>query len=85
MMQSGVQVLGVDGLSIGPYGEMTVRNHLKFCRAGGIIIEVLDLSDAEPGEYGLIALPVKLEGVDAAPARVVLVRKEDVKTICSEK
>jgi kynurenine formamidase len=26
----------------------------------------------------LIAMPVKLEGVEAAPARVILVRPEDV-------
>jgi arylformamidase len=74
LMQSGVRLLGVDGFSIGPYGEMTVKNHLAFCRAGGIIIEVLDLCDVEAGEYGLIALPIKLVGVEAAPARVVLVR-----------
>ena len=78
LMQSGVELLGVDGFSIGPFGDLTTSNHLMFCRAGGIIIEVLDLLDVEPGEYGLIALPIKLEGVEGAPARVVLVRPEDV-------
>jgi arylformamidase len=71
-------VLGVDGLAIGPYGELCDRNHLVFCGAGGIIIEVLDLSDVEPGDYQLIALPIKLVGVEAAPARVVLLRSEDM-------
>jgi arylformamidase len=81
LIQSGVKVLGVDGFSIGPMGEMTTRNHLVFCRTGGIIIEVLDLLDVEPGEYGLIALPIKLEGVEGAPARVVLVRPEDASSL----
>jgi arylformamidase len=77
LIRSGVELLGVDGFSIGPFGDMTTGNHLMFCRTGGIIIEVLDLLDVEPGEYGLIALPIKLAGVEGAPARVVLVRKED--------
>lgn len=78
LIQSGVELLGVDGLSIGPFGEMTVRNHLEFCRTGGVIIEVLDLSDAAPGKYTLVALPIKLEGADGAPARVVLLQSKDV-------
>jgi arylformamidase len=78
LMQTGGRVLGVDGLAIGPYGELCDRNHLVFCGAGGIIIEVLDLSDVEPGDYQLIALPIKLVGVEAAPARVVLLRSEDM-------
>jgi arylformamidase len=81
LVRSGVKVLGVDGFSIGPFGEMTHRNHIAFCRAGGIIIEVLDLLDVEPGEYNLIALPMKLEGIEAAPARVVLLGAEDVGSV----
>jgi arylformamidase len=77
LIRSGVELLGVDGFSIGPFGDLTTSNHLMFCRTGGIIIEVLDLLDVEPGEYSLIALPIKLAGVEGAPARVVLVRKED--------
>jgi arylformamidase len=77
-MQSGVELLGVDGLSIGPFGDLTTQTHVVFCGAGGIIIEMLDLLDVEPGEYVLIAMPVKLEGVEAAPARVILVRPDDV-------
>lgn len=77
LIRSGVELLGVDGLSIGPFGDLTTVTHLAFCKSGGIIIEVLDLLDVEPGEYGLIALPIKLAGVEGAPARVVLVRPED--------
>jgi arylformamidase len=81
LIQSGVELLGVDGLSIGPFGDLTTNNHLVFCKTGGIIIEVLDLLDVEPGEYGLIALPIKLEGVEGAPARVILVRPEDASNV----
>lgn len=78
LMRSGVQVLGVDGFAIGPYGDLSDRNHLAFLAVGGIVIELLDLTDVEPGEYNLIAMPIKLVGVEAAPARVALLRSSDV-------
>jgi arylformamidase len=37
-------------------------------------VEGLDLSDAEPGRYELICLPLRLEGLDGAPVRAVLRR-----------
>lgn len=36
------------------------------------VLEGLDLSEAEEGEYELIALPMKLGGADGAPVRAVL-------------
>jgi arylformamidase len=36
------------------------------------IIEGVDLSQAEEGNYSLMALPLKLSKLDGAPARVVL-------------
>jgi len=36
------------------------------------VIEGLNLSDIKPGYYELICLPIKLEGADGAPCRVVL-------------
>jgi arylformamidase len=37
-----------------------------------LILENLALSAVEPGDYELIALPMKLEGLDAAPVRAIL-------------
>jgi arylformamidase len=40
---------------------------------GGVpIVENLDLSAAEPGDYDLLALPVRLTEAEAAPVRAVL-------------
>jgi arylformamidase len=36
------------------------------------ILENLALSAVEPGDYELIALSMKLEGLDAAPLRAVM-------------
>jgi arylformamidase len=84
LIHSGVELLGVDGFSVGPFGDMNLRNHLVFCGAGGVIIEVLDLSDASPGRYGLVAMPLKLEGAEAAPARVILLEAEMSQCYCTE-
>jgi len=72
LVESGVKILGTDGFSIGGFGEASDRNHVIFCEAGGVIIELLNLCDVTPGEYQLIALPLKMKGVEAAPARVLL-------------
>lgn len=80
-IHAGVEVLGVDGLSIGPYGEMSDNNHIAFCGAGGLIIEMLDLSSVVPGDYLLVALPIKLEGVEGAPSRVLLMKEEDLQGV----
>jgi arylformamidase len=45
------------------------------CRQHDIrIVENLVLADVKPGDYELIALPLKLWGLDAAPVRAVLRR-----------
>jgi arylformamidase len=74
LIAGGVEVLGIDGLAIGPYGDLSDANHVAFCGAGGLIVEMLDLSNVPPGDYVMLALPLRLEGVEASPARVVLVQ-----------
>ena len=69
-------MLGIDAFSIGPFGDLSDSNHITYCGAGGVIIEMIDLTSVEPGDYELVALPVKLKGLEAAPARVLLVREE---------
>jgi arylformamidase len=38
-----------------------------------VIVEGLSLSEPPPGDYELRCLPLKLAGLDGAPARAVLV------------
>ena len=76
LLEVGVRLLGVDGSAIGAYEKMSDTNHARFCGAGGVIIEVLDLSNVEPGDYELIALPIKMVGLEAAPARVLLIERD---------
>jgi len=68
----GVQTVGVDYLSVGAYDGDGVETHRALLGAGVWIIEGLILQTAEPGDYELVCLPLKLAGSDGAPARAVL-------------
>jgi arylformamidase len=67
-----IQTVGVDYLSVGGYRKDGVETHRALLEAGIWVIEGLDLSEVEPGEYELICLPVKIERSDGAPARAIL-------------
>jgi arylformamidase len=66
------RLVGVDYLSVGAYHGDGAETHQALLGAGIWIIEGLDLSSVEPGDYDLICLPLKIAGSDGAPARAVL-------------
>ena len=70
--EAGAALVGVDYLSVGGYESDGVETHRALLGAGVWVVEGLDLSAVEPGDYDLICLPVKLVGSDGAPARVLL-------------
>jgi arylformamidase len=72
LVEKGVQLVGVDYLSVAPFTD-PIPTHQILLRAGIVIIEGLDLSSIEPGEYNLFCLPLKIQGVDGSPARAILV------------
>lgn len=67
----GIRCIGTDALSIAPYaaGEPV---HRILLAARVTILEGLDLRAIAPGAYRLICLPLKLVGLDGAPARAIL-------------
>jgi arylformamidase len=70
----GTRLIGVDVPSVDPETSKSLPSHMV-CRRHDIrILENLVLSDVAPGDYELIALPLKLTGLDAAPVRAVLRR-----------
>jgi arylformamidase len=74
LVDQGVKVVGVDYLSVEKFHTPGHPAHHALLGANVIIIEGLNLSDAEPGVYEMYCLPLKVEGADGAPARVVLKR-----------
>jgi arylformamidase len=74
LVEQGVKVVGVDYLSVEEYKKPGAPAHRALLSQGVVIIEGLNLSEAEPGMYELYCLPLRVVGGDGAPARVVLKR-----------
>ncbi len=68
----GVRLIGVDTPSLDPETSKTMDAHHRVAAHDMRILEGLVLDAVPPGRYELIALPLKLEGLDAAPVRAVL-------------
>jgi arylformamidase len=71
LVSIGVKVIGIDYLSIGQFKNGR-ETHRILLRSGIWIIEGLYLKDVPEGEYTMYALPLKIEGADGSPVRVVL-------------
>lgn len=67
-----MQLIGVDTASLDPETSKTLDAHHAVQRRGLSILEGLVFDDVDAGDYELIALPLKLVGLDAAPVRAVL-------------
>ena len=74
LVRRGVQLVGVDYLSVAPYGD-SVPTHTVLLSAGVVIAEGLNLSNVMRGFYDLYCLPLKLAGCDGAPARAILIQR----------
>jgi len=70
----GTRLIGVDVPSVDPETSKSLPSHMVCRRHDLRIVENLVLADVAPGDYELIALPLKLRGLDAAPVRAVLRR-----------
>jgi arylformamidase len=77
LVKNNVRVVGIDYLSIEELETEEHPVHKILTENEVIIIETLDLSNVEPGEYFMVALPLKLRNTEGAPARVVLIRFMD--------
>jgi arylformamidase len=74
LVSQGVKVVGIDYLSVEQFKKPGAPAHRALLSEGVIVIEGLNLSDAEPGMYEMYCLPLRIAGADGAPARVVLRR-----------
>ncbi len=75
LAEKGVRLIGVDVPSVDPETSKELPSHMTARQFDMRILENLVLFGVEPGDYELIALPMKLEGLDAAPVRAVLRRE----------
>lgn len=74
LVARGLRLLGVDAPSVDDRESKTLEVHHILFRGGACILESLDLRAVTDGEYDLVAAPLRLDGLDAAPVRAVLRR-----------
>jgi arylformamidase len=74
LVDQGVKLVGIDYLSVEQFKKAGAPAHRALLSSGVIIIEGLNLSEAEPGMYEMYCLPLRVAGGDGAPARVLLKR-----------
>ena len=71
-VERGIRLVGVDALSVENDPTQRFPVHHRLLGAGCWILEGLRLAEAAPGPHRLGCLPLRLEGADGAPCRVVL-------------
>lgn len=75
IVDQGIALVGVDYLSVAPWKESR-PTHEILLKAGVVVVEGLNLAEANTGVYDFICLPLKLMDCDGAPARAVLIAKD---------
>ncbi len=69
---AGVLLVGIDTPSVDPATSAELSAHQQLLQHDLRVLENLVLDDVPPGDYELIALPLKLTHADASPVRAVL-------------
>ncbi|MFM0324126.1 arylformamidase [Caballeronia glebae] len=72
LAEKGVKLIGIDTPSLDPQDSKTMDAHKRIRAHGMAILEGLVLDAVAPGDYELIALPLKFTTLDASPVRAVL-------------
>ncbi len=75
LAQKKVAGVGIDGLGV-ERSQPGHPTHKALFAAQAVIIEGLRLAEVPVGTYLMVAAPLALQGLDAAPARVILIAEE---------
>lgn len=73
--QRGVRLVGLDTPSVDPEKDQEMRSHKALAATDMRVLEGLVFDQVQDGGYFLIALPLKLSGLDASPVRAVLLQE----------
>jgi arylformamidase len=72
LVDAGARLVGLDSPSVDPFDSTELAAHHVLAAGGVVNLEGLALEGVPPGVYELVALPLRLEGLDASPVRAVL-------------
>ena len=75
LVSLGIELVGVDYLSIEQFHSGHHKTHRTLLDKQVVIVEGLHLWGPQPGEYEFCCLPLRLEGLDGAPARAILIER----------
>jgi len=73
LAEKGAILIGTDAMSIDPPDAEDLPAHRALLSRGVALLEHLALDRVEPGDYELVALPLRFDDLDASPVRAVLV------------
>lgn len=74
LVDAGVRLVGVDTPSVDSASAKVLAAHHRCLARDLAILEGIVLDHVEPGDYELIALPLRLAGFDGSPVRAILRR-----------
>ncbi len=72
LVQAGIQLVGIDTPSMDHADSKDLDGHHVLHEGGVAILENIDLSAVPPGDYELIALPLRIVDGDSSPVRAIL-------------
>ncbi len=72
LLGRGLRLLGVDAPSVDERHSKSLPVHKMIFSGNACILENLDLRRVTPGFYELMAFPIKMMSLDAAPVRAIL-------------
>lgn len=72
LSEQSVKLIGLDTPSVDHVDSKTLSAHGILLKGGLVWLENLDLSKVDAGNYQLIALPLRMEELEASPVRAVL-------------
>ncbi|MET3728594.1 arylformamidase [Fictibacillus halophilus] len=74
LAEIGIVGVGIDALGV-ERAQENHPTHKQLFQNNIIIIEGLQLKEVPEGEYLMVAAPLKIRGLDASPARIVLIKQ----------
>lgn len=72
LVDEGIKLIGFDYHSVERFGDETYPVHKILLGNQVVLLEGLNLSQIDEGQYEMSCLPLKLKDMDGAPARVIL-------------
>ncbi|MEK0337787.1 MAG: cyclase family protein, partial [Nitrosopumilus sp.] len=74
LIERNVVLVGIDYTGIEASGSAGHPVHTKLLEKEIVIVEGINLSEVNPGNYELIVLPLRLKNLDGSPSRAILIQ-----------